>query len=109
MTPKPHIITGFSAAPDGWRAAFKWPDVKEIIVVPIVGWATRTEGVRRTEAGHFEVEPVILFDNVGEPLITTVADSLHDWTDGEELHQIIAPGFDVREVPDGWKVREYPD
>ncbi|MFE2217004.1 hypothetical protein ACFW93_34380 [Streptomyces canus] len=26
--------------------------------------------------------PVVLFDNVDEPLITNLAGTLHDWTDG---------------------------
>ncbi|WP_371749872.1 hypothetical protein OG302_41220 [Streptomyces sp. NBC_01283] len=98
----------FAAAPDGWRLAFKWPDVKTIMVVPIVGWATPNRNLRRTEHS-LAVEPVVLFDNVDEPLVTTVADALHDWTEGETLHQIMAPGFPVRDVPDGWKVQEYGD
>jgi hypothetical protein len=98
----------FSAAPDGWRVAIKCPNDGVILVMPIVGWATPVDGMRRTD-DQLAVEPVILFDNVDEPLITTLADTLHDWTGGETLHQIIAPGFEVREVPDGWSVREYGD
>ncbi|MGV9419933.1 hypothetical protein ACWDO6_20815 [Streptomyces sp. NPDC003674] len=98
----------FAAAPDGWRVAIKCPDDGVILVMPIVGWATPVDGMRRTDH-QLAVEPVILFDNVDEPLITTLADTLHDWTDGETLPQIIAPGFEVREVPDGWSVREYGD
>ncbi|WP_329130340.1 hypothetical protein [Streptomyces sp. NBC_00670] len=102
------VVFPFAAAPDGWRVAIKCPDDGMILVMPIVGWATPVDGMRRTDH-QLAVEPVILFDNVDEPLITTLADTLHDWTDGETLHQIIAPGFEVREVPDGWSVREYGD
>jgi hypothetical protein len=98
----------FAAAPDGWRVAIKCPDDRSIMVMPVVGWATPVEGMRRTEQ-NLAVEPVILFDNVEDPIITLLADTLHDWRDGETLHQIIAPGFGVREVPDGWSVREYGD
>jgi hypothetical protein len=98
----------FSAAPNGWRVAIACPDDKTIMVMPIVGWATPTEGMRRID-DSLAVEPVILFDNVGEPIISTVSDTLHSWADGETLHQVIAPGFEVREVPDGWSVCEYGD
>lgn len=54
-------------------------------------------------------EVSFLFDNVDDPIITLLSDTLHEWTDGETLHQIMAPGFEVREVPDGWSVREYGD
>ncbi|MFH9574159.1 hypothetical protein ACH4MG_26925 [Streptomyces sp. NPDC017454] len=98
----------FAAAPDGWRVAIKCPDDENIMVMPIVGWATPVNGMRRID-DSLAVEPVILFANVGDPIISTVSDTLHSWTDGETLHQIIAPGFDVREVPNGWSVREYGD
>jgi hypothetical protein len=80
----------FTAAPDGWRVAIKCPDESVIMVMPIVGWATPVDGMRRTD----------------EQL---AVDTLHDWTEGETLHQIMAPGFAVRDVPDGWSVREYGD
>lgn len=99
----------FAAAPNGWRVAIKCPNDKTIMVMPVVGWATPVDGMRRTEDLDLAVEPVILFDNVGDPIITTVADTLHDWTDGEVLHQIMAPGFDVQDVPNGWSVKEYGD
>ncbi|MFD8217433.1 hypothetical protein ACFV2U_27815 [Streptomyces sp. NPDC059697] len=51
---------------------------------PIAGWATPTDDMRRTEH-NLAVDPV------------------------KTLHQIIAPGFEVREVPDGWSVQEYGD
>lgn len=98
----------FAAAPDGWRVAIKCPGDKAIMVMPIVGWASPIDGMRRTDE-MLAVEPVILFDNVDEPIIQTLADTLNDWADGETLHQIMAPGFALREVPEGWSIREYGD
>ncbi|WP_147995790.1 hypothetical protein [Streptomyces sp. uw30] len=56
-----------------WRS--NAPDDGLNLVVPIVGWATPVDGMRRTD-GQLAVEPVVLFDNVDEPLITTLADTL---------------------------------
>ncbi|MGW3312113.1 hypothetical protein ACWDG9_36650 [Streptomyces sp. NPDC001073] len=98
----------FAAAPDEWRAAVKCSGDNLIMVMPIVGWATPIDGMRRTD-DQLAVEPVILFDNVDEPLIATLVGTLHDWTDGETLHQIVAPGFAVRDVPASWSVRKYGD
>lgn len=104
-------ITQFSAAPSGWRVALSCPDTPEILVLPLVGWAVPTSNMSRTSTagGDLPLEPVVLFDNVGEPLVTTLAEVLSDWEDGESLHQILAPGFEVREAPTGWAVREYGD
>lgn len=43
----------------------------------------------------------MLFDNVKEPIITTVADTIAGWSKGTYVHQVLAPGVDVREVPEG--------
>jgi hypothetical protein len=55
----------FAAAPDGWRVAITCPDDGVILVMPIVGWATPVDGMRRTDH-QLAVEPVTLFDNVDE-------------------------------------------
>ncbi|MFD4661412.1 hypothetical protein ACFWP2_38030 [Kitasatospora sp. NPDC058444] len=100
-------LVGFVAAPNGWRVAIRSPVDDVIMVVPVVGWLPIVK-----DSGSImnsELEPVVLFDNTEEPIITTVHSTLTDWEDGSSLHQVLAPGFEVRKVPDGWKVVEYGD
>ncbi|MFJ1578482.1 hypothetical protein [Streptomyces sp. NPDC088182] len=101
-------ITQFVAAPNGWRAAIADPQERVIMVVPIVAWAPVREESPRT-SDQMDLEPVVLFDNVREPIISTLGETLASWDDGSHIHQILAPSFEVREVPDGWQVQEYGD
>ncbi|WP_405987385.1 hypothetical protein [Streptomyces sp. NBC_00872] len=43
--------------------------------------------------------------------MSTLGETLASWNDDSHIHQILAPSFDVREVPDGWQVQvqEYGD
>ncbi|MFB7669582.1 hypothetical protein ACFC1R_37720 [Kitasatospora sp. NPDC056138] len=84
------------------------PDDRSIMVVPLVGWQSVREGEPRSIDNSL-LEPVVLFDNVNDPIITTVNTTLTDWRDGSYLHQILAPGFEVRELPEGWRITEYGD
>jgi len=98
MTSNTASSLSFSAAPNGWRAALGDPQEKDITVVPIIGWQTTGENT--------SVEPVVLFDNTREPVISTVRSTLADWSGGSYLHQILAPGIDLRDVPEGWTVAD---
>ncbi|MEV7601353.1 hypothetical protein AB0O91_28700 [Kitasatospora sp. NPDC089797] len=100
-------LAGFSAAPNGWRVAIASPEDCQIMVVPVIGWVPIAED-SGSIAGS-SLEPVVLFDNAGEPIISTVHASLAAWDDGSSVHQVLAPGFEVRELPDGWKAVEYGD
>ncbi|KDN80456.1 hypothetical protein KCH_77880 [Kitasatospora cheerisanensis KCTC 2395] len=77
------------------------------MVVPVIGWLPI-----KKDSGSImfsSLEPVVLFDNTDEPIISTVHDTLTNWADRSYVHQVLAPGFEVRKLPDGWKVVEYGD
>ncbi|MFD9592105.1 hypothetical protein ACFWA9_05010 [Kitasatospora sp. NPDC059973] len=99
------VLVGFVAAPAGWRVALRCPEDRLVLVVPVVGWLPIPE-----DSGSImgsELEPVVLFDDVGEPIISTVADTSESWRDGSSVYQVLAPGREVREVPEGWSVQDY--
>ncbi|MFJ6354885.1 hypothetical protein ACIQKB_36180 [Streptomyces sp. NPDC092046] len=101
-TPQP-----FTAAASGWRLAFADPEERDITVVPVVGWLSLPAGAN-SSLPDSPVEPVVLWDNVGSPLIGTALEFLAG-TPESHVHQVLAPGFDVRDLPDGWKIVEYGD
>lgn len=101
-TPQP-----FTAAPSGWRLAFADPEQRDITVVPIVGWLSVPDGAESCLPGS-PVEPVVLWDNVGSPHIEKALEFL-EGNPEIYVHQVLAPGFDVRGLPDGWKIVEYGD
>ncbi|MGW7444957.1 hypothetical protein [Kitasatospora sp. NPDC054795] len=107
MTNDSSGVAPFVAAPNGWRVAIGIPEERNIMVVPLVGWRPiPVDGGSIMFAG---LEPVVLFDNIREPLITTVRSTLANWDDGSYLHQVLVPGWEVRKVPEGWSVKEYGD
>ncbi|MER6320074.1 hypothetical protein ABT237_40970 [Streptomyces sp. NPDC001581] len=97
----------FAAATNGWRIAFGDPDHQDITVTPIVGWISLPAGAP-SSLSDSPVEPVILWDNVKDPLIGPALEYLQS-NPGIYVHQVLAPGFDVREAPTGWKIMEYGD
>lgn len=97
----------FTAAPNGWRLAFGDRKDRDIVVVPIVGWMTVPPGAPKCLMSS-PLEPVVLWDNVEEPIIGTGYEYVRD-NPTSYVHQVLAPGFDVREAPDGWKIMEYGD
>jgi hypothetical protein len=99
-------LISFSADSTGWRAAIGQPETKEIILVPIIGWAVLAEGEPRSVDGG-DLEPVVLFDNAPGPVISPLGQTLHDWDDGSFLHQILGPGASLRNWPPGWATRAY--
>ncbi|TQF07935.1 hypothetical protein E6W39_00940 [Kitasatospora acidiphila] len=97
----------FVAAPNGWRVAIGSPGESLIMLVPLVGWRSIPEGTGSIIGSA--LEPVVLFDNVQEPIISTVHDTLVSWDDRSYVHQVLVPGWEVRKVPAGWMVVEYGD
>ncbi|MFB8201231.1 hypothetical protein [Kitasatospora purpeofusca] len=100
-------LAGFVAAPNGWRVAIACPEDSLIMVVPVIGWVPIVE-----DSGSImnsSLEPVVLFDNPREPIISTIHETLSNWEDHSYVHQVLAPGFEVREMPEGWKAVEYGD
>ncbi|MEU4584458.1 hypothetical protein AB0F92_20545 [Kitasatospora aureofaciens] len=100
-------LAGFVPAPNGWRVAIACPEDSLIMVVPVVGWVPIPE-----ESGSIlssPLEPVVLFDNPREPIISTVHSTLTGWADRSYVHQVLAPGSEVREMHEGWKVVGYGD
>ncbi|MFD0401198.1 hypothetical protein ACFV84_14220 [Kitasatospora sp. NPDC059811] len=100
-------LAGFVAAPNGWRVAIASPGDSQIMVVPLVGWVPIPEDSGSIMSSP--LEPVVLFDNPREPTISTVHSTLTGWADRSYVHQVLAPGFEVREMPEGWKTVEYGD
>jgi hypothetical protein len=98
-------IEQFTAAPNGWRVALGHRGEHDITVLPLIGWAVIRAGEERSDTRA--VEPVIMFDNVGEPLISTVASTIASEPKDWFLHQILPPGTEVVKVPDGFRVRLY--
>ncbi|MER5494273.1 hypothetical protein [Streptomyces sp. NPDC002490] len=96
----------FVPAPSGWRIALGDPENRDIDVVPLVGWQPLPPGARCSINSSL-LEPVVLFDNVKEPGIHTVLETLAGYPDGSYVHQVLAPDADLREVPEGWDVRVY--
>ncbi|MGW7578495.1 hypothetical protein [Streptomyces sp. NPDC054765] len=76
------------------------------MVVPIVGWQSLPKGAQ-CSIGTSPLEPVVLFDNVREPILSPLIDTLTSWDDGSYVHQVLEPGAMVRELPEGWKLTEY--
>ncbi|MEU5524871.1 hypothetical protein ABZ759_30490 [Streptomyces sp. NPDC047860] len=100
-----HQVSGpFVCAPNGWRIAIGDPESSDITVVPVIGWQPRAENKAESSIEGSALEPVVLFDNVKEPIITTVTDTIAGWPKGTYVHQVLAPGVSVREVPEGWSV-----
>ncbi|MFG2133080.1 hypothetical protein ACGFNV_35555 [Streptomyces sp. NPDC048751] len=100
-----HNVTGpLVSAPNGWRIAIGDPESRDITVVPVIGWLPLGEGRGEPSIEGSALEPVVLFDNVKEPIITTVVNTLAGWSKGTYVHQVLAPGVEVREVPEGWAV-----
>ncbi|WP_103529713.1 hypothetical protein [Streptomyces sp. SM12] len=102
--------SGVIAAPTGWRVAIADPETETFIVVPIVGWTAPPPVVPKALVGlALDMHPVVLFDNVDEPIISTLADCLSGWHGTERVHQILAPGADVRHTPatKGWEIVPY--
>ncbi|MGP4115153.1 hypothetical protein ACTWP5_30150 [Streptomyces sp. 4N509B] len=89
--------------PPGWRIAIGDPENHDVTVVPVIAWQPVVEGAECSISGS-PLEPVVLFDNVGEPIITTVLDTLDGWSNGSYVHQVLAPGSELRGVADGWEV-----
>ncbi|MFI8888618.1 hypothetical protein [Streptomyces sp. NPDC053813] len=108
MTTHTSVPLPFTAAPNGWRLAFGDPNCKDITVAPIVGWLSLPAGTRSSLNDNSPLEPVILWDNAREPIIDTGRGYLES-NPGIYVHQVLAPGFEVREAPDGWKIMEYGD
>jgi hypothetical protein len=63
-------LSPFAPAPNGWRIAIGDPDSKDITVVPLVGWQPVPEGAE-CAIENSVLEPVVLFDNAKEPIIST--------------------------------------
>jgi hypothetical protein len=98
-----HNITGpFVSAPAGWRIAIGDPDNRDITVVPVIGWQPLAETNAAPSVDGSPLEPVVLFDNLKDPIITTVANTIASWAKGTYVHQVLAPGVGVRGVPEGW-------
>ncbi|MBC2906209.1 hypothetical protein [Streptomyces cupreus] len=95
------FISPFAPATSGWRIAIGDPENRDVTVVPVVGWQPVPEGAKCSIEGSF-LEPVVLFDNVKEPTITTVLETIAGWSKGTYVHQVLAPGAEVRGVPDDW-------
>ncbi|MFV0127798.1 hypothetical protein ACLGI4_08800 [Streptomyces sp. HMX112] len=103
-------IVSFFPAAAGWRVAIGDRQRQDIQVVPLIGWAMVQSDAPRSIEGP--LEPVILWDNVGEPVVTTAGRTISDWSEKERpdlayVHQILAPGVQVRKAPEGWLVTEY--
>ncbi|MFI9605523.1 hypothetical protein ACIHCX_37935 [Streptomyces sp. NPDC052043] len=96
--------SSFVPAPDGWRIAIGDPQDKDIMVVPVIGWQSVTGGATETSIAASPVEPVVLFDNTKDPIISTVHATIESWSNGAYVHQVLAPGVTLRDVPEGWKV-----
>ncbi|MEU8543083.1 hypothetical protein AB0C52_24385 [Streptomyces sp. NPDC048717] len=97
----------FVAAPPGWRLAFADPEERDITVAPIVGWQPLPAGAPSCLVESV-VEPVVLWDNVGEPFISPALEFI-EGNPQISVHQVLAPGFEVRDLPSGWKIIEYGD
>jgi hypothetical protein len=98
-----HNVSGpFVAAPAGWRIAIGDPDSHDITVVPVTGWMPLDDDGMESSIEGSVLEPIVLFDNVKEPIITTVAETIAGWSKGTYVHRVLAPGVDVREVSEGW-------
>ncbi|MFD4833289.1 hypothetical protein ACFWPV_26055 [Streptomyces uncialis] len=96
----------FVPAPSGWRIALGDPENRDIGIVPLVGWQLLADGAPCSISSTL-LEPVVLFDNVREPGIRTVLETLAGYPEGSYVHQVLAPGVDLRDVPEGWDVVVY--
>jgi hypothetical protein len=92
-------------APNGWRVAIGDPENKDITVVPVIAWQPVIEGAE-SSISNSPLEPVVLFDNAKEPIVSTVLDTLTSWSNGSYVHQVLAPGAELRQVPEGWDVTD---
>ncbi|MFI9774622.1 hypothetical protein ACIHCV_07915 [Streptomyces sp. NPDC051956] len=102
-------LSSFSAAPFGWRVAIADTKGKELIVVHVVGWGRFTDAGPYSHTGDGELDPLILWNNVGEPFVSSLSRTLSDWTTGEDekryhVHEILPPGSEPRQVPEGWAI-----
>ncbi|MFI9257887.1 hypothetical protein ACIGT4_09205 [Streptomyces sioyaensis] len=90
-------------APNGWRIALGDPENRDMTLVPVIAWQSVDQKAESSIDGS-PLEPVVLFDNTKEPIISTVLESLGGWPEGSYVHQVLAPGTELRDVPDGWTV-----
>jgi hypothetical protein len=97
--------SSFVAAPAGWRVALAHPPSNDVTVLPVVCWQAVT-GEEEPSVEDSPVEPVVLFDNVKGAIISTVSSTIEAWGGGSYIHQILAPGAELRDVPEGWKVHD---
>ncbi|MBG7699947.1 hypothetical protein HCJ76_18110 [Streptomyces sp. MC1] len=100
----------FSAAPSGWRVAIADNKDQKLLVVGIVGWARLTSREPYAHTGDGDLEPFVLWDNVGDPFVSLLGRTLADWNSGSDegrhhVHQILAPGREPH-VPEGWSTHE---
>ncbi|MFE9812915.1 hypothetical protein [Streptomyces sp. NPDC005548] len=102
MTTRINDPLPFAAAPTGWRLAFGDPDHQDILVAHVMGWLSLPTGAK-SSLDDFPLEPVILWENVKRPIVTTGLEFLRDNPDSY-VHQLLPPGTEVRDVPAGWAV-----
>ncbi|MEU5001150.1 hypothetical protein [Streptomyces sp. NPDC021622] len=53
-----------------------------------------------------------MWNNVKDPFVSLLSRTLADWGTGSDkggyyLHEILPPGYEPRQVPEGWKVQIY--
>lgn len=92
----------FAAATTGWRLAFGDPDHHDILVAPVMGWLSLPAGAE-SSLDDSPLEPVILWENVKGPIVTTGLEFLKSNPESY-VHQLLPPDVEVREVPAGWAV-----